>query len=65
MRAAAATRGTWLAWWLDSWLLSAKIRKRILASARRWRRRLSMAGERGAAEAVEAMTQGDRRAEPS
>ena len=56
--AAAATRGTWLAWWPDSRLLSAKIRRRILASARRWRRRLSKAGERGAttaAGAVEAM----------
>ena len=46
VRSAAATRGTWLAWWLDSRLLFAKIRKRILASARRWRKRLSRAGER-------------------
>ena len=54
--AAAATRGTWLARWPDSRLQSSRILKRIPSSARRWRRRFSMAGERGAAEAVEAMT---------
>ena len=64
-----AKRGTRLAWWLDSRLLPARIRNRIPLSARRWRKRRSIAAERaigGAAAAAElADIMVDRRAEPS